>query len=314
MVLLWYWRWIFNCWSVILQIFEFQKCPFQGDCPQRGERLTMRTGKSWTHCVYCHNAWAFYWLLLSLYLSGLRWLEVPSHTQLASFIKLLVDLSLKFNIWRKTSGVGVVGEYLGWWDHFRPMTDRWFLWRQVQVQFLCGLLLLERTHNSSNETALGIVIGLIRMSLTLWSFTVVHQGQPGWYGGDGSERGCRHMENTELGQEHFKKLWNNLSALLPKILCFLSANGYWPAEAGCHKGAVLQSLWGKYARWVEDYDQWWGTWLVSVAYLKLCYINIWQDQAKRKITRTNWQQSYSVLGSTRNSYWSVNTYLHQPCN
>ena len=92
---------IFNCWSVILQIFEFQKCPFQGDCPQRGERLTMRTGKSWTHCVYCHNAWAFYWLLLSLYLSGLRWLEVPSHTQLASFIKLLVDLSLKFNIWRK---------------------------------------------------------------------------------------------------------------------------------------------------------------------------------------------------------------------
>ena len=143
---------IFNCWSVILQIFEFQKCPFQGGCPQRGERLTMRTGKSWTHCVYCHNAWAFYWLLLSLYLSGLRWLEVPSHTQLASFIKLLVDLSLKFNIWRKTSGVGVVGEYLGWWDHFRPMTDRWFLWRQVQVQFLCGLLLLERTHNSWNET------------------------------------------------------------------------------------------------------------------------------------------------------------------
>jgi len=23
-----------------------------------------------------------------------------------------------------TVGVGVVGEYLGWWDHFRPMTDR----------------------------------------------------------------------------------------------------------------------------------------------------------------------------------------------
>ena len=153
MVLLWYWRWIFNCWSVILQIFEFQKCPFQGDCPQRGERLTMRTGKSWTHCVYCHNAWAFYWLLLSLYLSGLRWLEVPSHTQLASFIKLLVNLSLKFKILK--SGVGVVGEYLGWWDHFRPMTDRWFLWRQVQVQFLCGLLLLERTHNSWNETGSG---------------------------------------------------------------------------------------------------------------------------------------------------------------
>ena len=50
------------------------------------------------------------------------------------------------------------------------------------------------------------------------------------------------MENTKLGQEHFKELRNNISAQLPMILCFLSANGYWPAEAGCHKGAVLQSL------------------------------------------------------------------------
>ena len=25
---------------------------------------------------------------------------------------------------KKKTGFGVVGEYFGWWDHFRPMTDR----------------------------------------------------------------------------------------------------------------------------------------------------------------------------------------------
>ena len=65
------------------------------------KEIALSGEKDWLCVQASHNAWAFYWLLLSLYLSGLRWLEVPSHTQLASFIKLLVNLFLKFKIWRK---------------------------------------------------------------------------------------------------------------------------------------------------------------------------------------------------------------------
>ena len=52
-------------------------------------------------------------------LSGPDWLVAPWPTQLVCLF-----WNDRFD---RTSGFGVVGEYLGWWKKFEPMRDRW-LW------------------------------------------------------------------------------------------------------------------------------------------------------------------------------------------
>ena len=165
-------------------------------------------------------------------------------------------------------GFGVVGEYFGWWDHFRPLTDRWLIAKLRMRQAVKDLPYMWHHNWITWSLKYNDIKGLfhrwlsgIRMVM-LSSFT---RNNP--------------ADMVEMVQKDDTTTWRAINLvrrvswlviiqstfILHHLLDiawhqYPSAIGHWLAKVGCDERTVLQKVWGNYARWLEDDDQRWSIW------------------------------------------------------